>query len=214
MKMMNKIEKLREILDGYEEKLDDLRDDTKMDVKDAIRDELECMSDDEDLLDFVNDNCGGDVHLMEERAFNDYMDNEGYSCWDVLDMSSDFDTSDTYFGVSSDGCLKSSCDLSDFVELDDVVTELIDNDEDLGNSEIRDALDRLNNLDEEEKELEHELVDELMEVFEVEAVKTKEPKQDNELEKVIDWIYEHKMLGEDFDNKFPNLADKYKEKEC
>ena len=29
--------------------------------------------------------------------------------------------------------------------------------------------------------------------------------------KVIDWIYEHKMLGEDFDNKFPNLADKYKE---
>lgn len=214
MTTLEKINKIRGLLDEYEEKIQDWKDDVMEEVKENIKSEVEDMGDDSDLIDFINDNCGGDIHLMEEHEFNDYMRNQGYSSWNVLEFASDLDVYDSFFGEDSSGCLKSSCDLSEFIDLDDVVTELIDYDEDLGNSTIRNELDRLDNP---EEDIEQELLSKLKELLGIEDnVESVEVKQESneDLEKVIDWIYEHKMLGEDFDNKFPNLADKYKEKEC
>ena len=209
MTTMEKIEKIRGILDNFEERLLDHESDLKEEVRENIKSEIEDMGDDNDLLDFVNEHCGANVYQMDEHEFNRYCDNNCISHWDVLEW--DFNKSEIFFGDDGDD-IKSSNDLEDFVDIEELITELIDRNEDLGNSTIRDELDRLNNPDD---EIEREFLEELKTALGIEEEK-KEVKQDSneDFKKVIDWIYEHKMLGEDFDNKFPNLANKYKEKEC
>jgi hypothetical protein len=211
---MEKIKKIRGILDNFEERLLDRESDLKEEVRENIKSEIENMGDDSDLLDFVNEHCGscGTVHQMDEYEFNRYCDNNCISHWDLLDYC--VDKYDTFFGDDGDGELKSSNDLEDFVDIEELIMELIDRDEDLGNSAIRDELDKLNNPDD---EIEKEFLDELKTALGIEEEKKEEEvKQDSneDFEKVVSWIYEHRMLGEDFDNKFPNLANKYKEKEC
>ena len=210
MTTMEKIEKIRGILDNFEERLLDREDDLKEEVRENIETEIEEMGDDRDLLDFVNAHCGAHVYPMDEYEFEHYCDNNCISHWDVLDYS--IDKYDTFFGDDGDGELKSGNTLEDFVNIKELIMELIDRDEDLGNSAIRDELDRLNNPDD---EIEKEFLDELKTALGIEEDKKEEEvKQDSneDFEKVVSWIYEHRMLGEDFDNKFPNLADKYKEK--
>lgn len=208
MTTMEKIEKIRSLLDIFEEKLLDHESDLKEEVRENIESEIEDMGDDSDLLDFVNEHCGADVHQMDEYEFNNFCDNNCISHWDLMDYC--IDKYDTFFGDSSEGELKSGNTLEDFVDIEELITELIDRDEDLGNSTIRDELDRLNNPDD---GIEKDLFDELKDVLGIEEEKKEEEvKQDSneDFKKVIDWIYEHKMLGEDFDNKFPKLAEVYR----
>ena len=208
MANLNEImENLKNLLDEYEERLEDRADEIKDEVEENIKSEVEDLADDIDLLNFINDYCNGDVHQMDEYEFNDYIDNEGISAWDLIDIG--FSQGDMFFGKDSAEDFRSSDDLTDFINLDDVVTGIIDRDEDLGESSIREELDKLKNP---EEGIYDEFIVDLKKILGLEDKKEEVNQESNDdLAKVIDWIYEHKMLGEDFDNKFPKLAEKYKE---
>lgn len=205
MKFTETIKRMNELLEKYDERYDDFIDDLKEEVKENIKSIVESMADDcdDDLLDFVNEHCGGSVYAMEETAFNDYCSDHDISSWDLLDY--DFGKYDNFFGNDCGGDLITSNDLEDFVDINDVVTELIDREEDLGNSDIREELDRLNEPDE---SIEEEFMAELKKLL---GIEEKKEESNEDFKKVISWIYEHKMLGEDFDNKFPKLAEVYRE---
>ena len=145
------LKNLEKLIEETQEKLDDYSDEVKDEVVDNIREILENdMDSDSDLMEYINDNFDAEIHEMDEYEFNSYCDDHDIRPYEALDL--DLNSGDCYFGIDRSGDLVSGDLLSDFVDLEDVARELVSDENDLGNDDIRNELDKLNESDEVKEE--------------------------------------------------------------
>lgn len=171
------LENLEELIKNTREALEDHADDVKEEVIDNIKTILENdMDSDNDLRVYINDTFGMDIREMDEYEFNDWCNDNGYRQYDVLGW--DLDTGDCFFGKDFNDDLTSGECLSDFIDLEKVAKEIVDDDNDLDNEEIRKELDRLK----ETEDGKEEFIEEVKKLLGIEDKKEDlpEPKPVNE----------------------------------
>lgn len=171
-RLLKNLEKLiEETQDKLTDREDELRDEVIDNVRCILDNEMDC---DSDLMEYINDNFDVEIHEMDEYEFNDYCSDHDIRPYEALDL--DLSTSQTYFGRNRSGDLVSYDYLSDFIDLEDVAKELVSDDNDLGNSGIREELDRLKESD----ECREEFIKEVKKLLGIEKENKEENKEVNE----------------------------------
>ncbi len=116
-----------------------------------LKELLENMSDD-DIIYVWNEYCDANSYYDDRINYMDWLNNdlEGRTPTQIIDMiDKDFYTDDKYYKYTIYG-IESFDDASDVVYFDDLANYILDNDDDLGNSEIRIFLDETEEEGEEE----------------------------------------------------------------
>lgn len=124
-------------------------------MKEKIREIIERMSN-ENLINLHNDYCCANYYnndIMDMCTINEIL--SGKKPTEILNMVfyGNFNPNDSYFRFNGIGYLE-SCDYPkyDWIDIDEIVDYIIDNNEDFDVDEIRDALDEDDEDDEDEKE--------------------------------------------------------------
>lgn len=124
-------------------------------MKEKIREIIERMSARE-LINLHNEYCCANYYdddIMDMCTINERL--SGKEPMEILDMVfyGNFNPNDSYFRFDGNENLE-SCDYPeyDWIDIDEIVDYIIDNDEDFDIDEIRDALDEIDEDDEDEEE--------------------------------------------------------------
>lgn len=197
--MLAELEELiKNTKEGIEDHADEVRDEVIDNIEAILKDRGDC----DDFREYRNENFSVDIREMDEYEFNDFCREENIEPWDVVDL--DVDKYVSYFGKDENDDIIFTDDLEDFVSNRSVAEEMVKYPDDIEDEEIQNELDKLEN----DADLSCDFVEGVRDIL---GIDREDEESNDELKEVISWIYEHKMLGEDFDNKFPKLAEKYKE---
>jgi hypothetical protein len=113
-------------------------------MKEKIKKELEYL-DDYSLIQIFNEYC--DRNYYEDHIYDnddDFLDNHFASPSEAMKKAYNGDYSYNHKYVQINGCgnIESSDDINDLISYNDLADYIVRNDEDFGNEEIREALDK------------------------------------------------------------------------
>lgn len=103
---------------------------------------------------YCDDNCYYEDEIYDMEILDDYM--YGCSATEIIDRCSDIDTSDNYFRDGMWG-MESFNDIEDHIDIDALVDWIVEEDNDCGESELRDILDEYDDDEDDNEDIPSEM---------------------------------------------------------